>query len=236
MRILKKIVISLPLALVAVLLITVTVFAAPVDVTHLTVVPTDTTLSLTWTKPAGATNTIIQYKTASYPANPADGTNGYNGTSNSCIISGLTAGTTYFIAAWGFDGVNYSPDSAEMIMTTTAGTTSGDVLPTPTVNMNPPAPSSSGWFAGLQPFSGFVQNFEISWGMNTDMMQFTIGIIILLLVGIVLYIKFKSPFIAIAADLIVDIGLIIFNLLPPYSVGYVIAFGLGVWALENIWI
>ena len=100
----------------------------------------------------------------------------------------------------------------------------------------PQAPSSKGWFAGLQPFSGFVQGFENAWGMATDTMPFTIGVLILLVVGILIYLKTKSPFVAIVADFAVDLGLVALGLLSPYTIGVVLAFGLGIWALENIWI
>ena len=68
------------------------------------------------------------------------------------------------------------------------------------------------------------------------MMPFTLGIIILLATGIGIYITTKSPLIAIVGDFTVDFGLIAMGLLSPYNLAVVLAFGLGVWGLENIWI
>ena len=162
----------------------------------------------------------------------------YSGTGINYVQTGLTPGTTYYYTAWGYDGVNYTSNSTrdKILMTTIVGTVSASTtIPTPP-QTTPSAPSSLQWFAGLQPFSGFIKGFETSWGMNTDTMPFTIGIIILLVVGVGLYLKTKSPLIAIVADFVVDFGLIAMGLLSTWTVGVVIAFGLGVWALENIWI
>jgi hypothetical protein len=206
-------------------------------ITNFKALPTDTTMSLKWTQAAGYTSTVIQYSTSSQPATPSDGTNIYNGTGNNYKQTGLTPGTNYYYSAWGYDGSNYSPitSDGEIMMTTKAGGSTGDVLPTPPAVI-PDAPSSKGWFAGLQPFSGFVQGFENAWGMATDTMPFTIGVLILLVVGVGIYLKTKSPFVAIVADFAIDLGLVAMGLLSPYTIGVVLAFGLGIWALENIWI
>src|SRR3990167_3292035 len=87
----------------------VTVLAAPDDAVVVTANPQDTSITLTWIT-GNATSTIIRYKTTSFPANPSDGTLAYNGTSFQTTITGLTAGTAYFISVWGFDGVSYSPN------------------------------------------------------------------------------------------------------------------------------
>jgi hypothetical protein len=205
------------------------------NITEFKGIPTDTTMSLTWVKATGGTYTIIRYDTSGFPATPADGASVYSGIGISYIQTGLIAGTTYYYSAWGYDGVNYSSNAIEIIMTTTASAGTSDVLTTPPYT-TPSSPSSTSWFAGLQPFSGFMQGFEQSWGMSTDAIPFTFGILILLVAGIGIYLKTKSPFVAIVADFVIDLGLIGLGLLSSYTVGVVLAFGLGVWALENIWI
>ena len=200
----------------------------------------DTQVSLLWVKSSYA-RTIIRYSTTSYPATIADGTSvftlGYS-LITSYIQTGLTAGTTYYYSAWGWDGgINYSPDVANVMITTTANSGTSDVLPTPPVQTPTAIPTTPlAWFDGLQPFSGFVLTFEQSWGMQTNEMPFTMGILILLAVGIGLYLKTHSPLVAIVADFVVDFGLIALGLLSPYTIAVVLAFGLGVWALENVWI
>jgi len=211
---------------------------SPVFVTNLKAIPFPTTMSLSWVRAVGYSQTVIRYSTTTYPATIADGTLVYSGTGINYIQTGLTAGTTYYYTAWGYNGATYTSDAsaAKVLMTTIVGTVpASTTIPTPS-QPTPSAPSSTNWFAGLQPFSGFIKGFETSWGMNTDTMPFTIGIIILLVVGVGLYLKTKSPLIAIVADFVVDFGLIAMGLLSTWTVGVVIAFGLGVWALENIWI
>ena len=236
MRNLRRILSSLTIAVVISLMIATPVLAIPSDVTNLKGIPTDTTMSLTWVKGSGST-TVIRYSTTAYPATPADGTSVYSGAGISYKQTGLIAGTTYYYTAWSYDGVNYSPDvtAATLLMTTTAGTSAGSTLPTPT-QATPTAPSSTGWFAGLQPFSGLIQDFGSSWGMASNMMPFTLGIIILLAVGILIYLRTKSPFVAICADFILDFGLVLMGLLSPFTIAVVLVFGLGIWALENTWI
>jgi hypothetical protein len=203
---------------------------------YLACIPYSTSISLTWHKANNSTKTLINYSTSTYPVSPSSDTQAYFGSGLSYKLTGLTAGTTYYFSAWGYDGTNYSSVAYNAVMTTLAGDlNSSDSLPVP-VQPTPVAPSSSSWFNNLQPFSGIIQNFEKSWGMATDTMQFTTGIIILLLTGIFLYIKTKSSFIAIGADFVVDFALIAMHLLSPYTVGVCIAFGLGIWGLENIWI
>ena len=206
------------------------------NVTGLSAIPSSNSMMLTWVVASNATSTIIQKKTGGYPADPTDGTNVYNGSGILINVTNLTAGTTYYFAAWGYNGGAYSSVVDETLMTTTASLQTTSTFPTPTMNMNPSPPSSSGWFNGLQPFSGWVQGFESSWGMATDTMQYSFGILILFLAGFLLYIKTKSPLLPFIAGVVIDSGLIMLNLMPVYSVGVIIAFGLGVWSLENIWI
>lgn len=205
------------------------------NVTNLQAIPADTSIKLSWSIATGSSSTIIRYSTTTYPATPTGGTSAYSGNGVRYVLTGLATGTTYYFAAWGFDGTNYSSSPDTALITTTAGAAAGDVLPTPPYT-TPTAPSSTGWFAGLQPFSGFVQGFENAWGMETNTMPFTLGILILLVAGIGIYLKTKSPFVAIVADFAIDFGLIALGLLSPYTIGVVIAFGVGIWALENIWI
>jgi len=49
----------------------------------------DTSISLSWTKGAGATNTYIRVKTTGYPSNTSDGTLIYSGTASTYTYTGL---------------------------------------------------------------------------------------------------------------------------------------------------
>lgn len=243
MRIVRRIFAAVIVVMILSLIYVIPVFAAAY-VTGFSAIPTDTTMSLKWVKATGGYQyTLIRQSTTDYPVSPTggDGTTVYpDGVSTgaiSVIVKGLVAGTTYYYTAWGYDGATYTADgtAAHVLMTTTAGAGTSDVLPTPPYTA-PAEPSSTGWFTGLQPFSGFVAGFEEAWGMKSTMMPFTLGIIILLATGIGIYITTKSPLIAIVGDFTVDFGLIAMGLLSPYTLAVVLAFGLGVWGLENIWI
>jgi hypothetical protein len=95
--------------------------------TLLTANPAGTTVSLTWVKGAGSSDTVICYKTGTYPVSRSDGTLAYNGTDTSCTVSGLTSGETYYFTAWGKSGSLYSSGNATAISSTTAA--SADASP-----------------------------------------------------------------------------------------------------------
>ena len=101
--------------------------------------PTATSITLVWSKGAGSTNTLVRYSQTGYPGTITDGTQAYSGPGNTYELTGLTSGKTYYIAAWGEDGGDYSSDFATFIMTTSA--TSGTDIPDIDV---PPQPSR--WF------------------------------------------------------------------------------------------
>jgi hypothetical protein len=230
----KRLLISLVLGLIG-MLFSLPVLAAVGDITIFTGKPTDTTVVLSWTKITTANSVLIRYSTTTYPTTTGgvDGTTIYLSTGNKFTHTGLTAGTNYYYSIWEFDGTIYSTNECNLLKTTTAAITTGLVLPTPTMNMNPSAPSSTGWFNSLQPFSGFVRDFAASWGIPGVNIGVILGVFLMLIVGIGLYIKTKSPLIAVGADLAVNGLLIILTLMPIYSIAITLAFGLGIWALES---
>jgi hypothetical protein len=91
--------------------------------------PTSTSITLAWSKGAGATNTLVRYSQTGYPGTITDGTQAYFGSGNTYILSGLTSGKNYYFTAWGEDGGSYSSDFATFLMTTsaTSGTTTPDM-------------------------------------------------------------------------------------------------------------
>lgn len=80
--------------------------------------PESTSISLSWSKGAGSTNTLVRYGTSAYPGNITAGTYAYSGPSSTYTVEGLTAGTTYYFSAWGESGGDYSASYATLLMTT----------------------------------------------------------------------------------------------------------------------
>lgn len=101
------------------------------DPSDLTGIPTATTVSLTWTKGTGATNSLVRFGTGTYPTTPAGGFAVYNGTSSSAIHSELTGGTTYYYSVWGESGGGYSSGYDTVMVTTSAEVAAGEDLDVP---------------------------------------------------------------------------------------------------------
>ena len=91
--------------------------------------PEATLVSLSWNKGAGSSNTMVRYGQTNYPALPTDGDEVYFGPSSAYTLTGLVSGKTYYIAAWGETGGNYSMTSTTLLMTTsaTSSTTTPDM-------------------------------------------------------------------------------------------------------------
>lgn len=101
--------------------------------------PESTSISLSWSKGTGSTNTLVRYGTSAYPGNVTAGTYVYSGPSSTYTVEGLIPGTTYYISAWGESGGNYSASYATLLMTTSGSTDDVEGIDVPT------APSR--WFS-----------------------------------------------------------------------------------------
>ena len=88
----------------SILYATVSESTRPLAPTSLTVSVIDNdTLNLTWVKGSNSDNTTIRYQEGSYPTNPTDGTEAYNGTGEQTLVESLSTGTTYYFTAWGWN-------------------------------------------------------------------------------------------------------------------------------------
>lgn len=92
---------------------------APTDLTATAV--SDSRINLSWTKGAGAVNTVIRGKIGSYPTDISDGYEVYNGPFEACSDQGLAASTTYYYRAWSYTDPHYSDAYSEDFATTMAG-------------------------------------------------------------------------------------------------------------------
>ncbi len=100
--------------------------------TSLNGIPTSNTISLSWVKGSGTSNTVIRYKLGAYPTGVADGASAYSGTQTSTVVSGLASGRTYYFIAWGYTSPLYSTSNTTLMMTTLASATTTSTLDTPT--------------------------------------------------------------------------------------------------------
>jgi len=88
--------------------------------------PESTSISLSWSKGVGSTNTMVRYGTSAYPATNTSGILAYFGPSSTYTVESLTSGKTYYFSAWGESGGNYSAGYATLLMTTSASTGDDD--------------------------------------------------------------------------------------------------------------
>jgi hypothetical protein len=84
-------------------------------------IPGSQSVSLSWSKGTGATNTLIRYSVDTYPTTTSEGTQLYFGTSSSTVHSSLESGTTIYYSAWGESGSVYSGSYTTLLVTTLAG-------------------------------------------------------------------------------------------------------------------
>ncbi len=101
--------------------------------TSLRTFPTANSISLSWQKGAGSTESFVRYAYDTYPASTSSGTQLYLGTGTSSSHGGLQPGTTVYYAVWGKSGSTNSTGSSTAMGTTTAGRRVTTTLPTATM-------------------------------------------------------------------------------------------------------
>ena len=84
-------------------------------------IPDVTTIDLSWSGGAGATQYMIRTKAGEFPTTTVDGSLIYLGTGRTFEVVGLTSGTTYYFSIWGESGGTYSASYATCLVTTNAG-------------------------------------------------------------------------------------------------------------------
>jgi hypothetical protein len=245
MKNLKRILVGLPIALIALLCITTVALAVPADVQFLFPFSTADSIILSWVKDPLATTTVIRYDATAYPTAPSgagSGTSAYSGTGTQCTISGLIAGQTYYFSAWGFDGV-YSVNVVHTQCTTFAvarpsGATTPptSAFPLPTVPASANQTPAIGAF-DLRPFTDIIAYSDNATngglGMPINNLWETLAIFGIVASGAISYIKMKNFFIAYFVVFILTCFFIGLHLVQGYLAGAEIVIGAGVWAIER---
>ncbi|MDO8587894.1 MAG: DNRLRE domain-containing protein, partial [Armatimonadota bacterium] len=127
----------------------------PGDVAGFAATPGGLQNSLSWTNPTDPdfAGVKIMFKTTGYPTGPTDGTQCYSGTGTSTIHSGLSAGVTYYYAAYAFDEVpNYASGA------TASGVPTAVTLNNSTFNSNADGWTTSTWRAGTAGYGTMAWN------------------------------------------------------------------------------
>lgn len=220
--------------------------------------PSNTSMVLTWTKASSSNNTLIQYRTDTFPAdNRTNGiqvyfstgfqvTVGANVTSDTHVagdnVTALSAGQVYYFAAWGEVSGNYSTTPFHLVMSTLAvaipngGTTSPqNTLPVPSVPTSMNQSPTTGGFQ-LEPFTSIVNWFNNGpggFGMPNEYAWESIAILGIVVSGFATYTKIRNWFVAFAVVFILTFFAAGIHLVQWWLWAIEIVIGAGVWAVEH---
>lgn len=204
-----------------------TTTAATAVPTNLKAYPETTSIGLTWTRGTGTSETMIRYSETAYPTDETEGTQAYVGPLASYIITGLTAGHTYYIVAIGKTGAEYTA-TVEILATTGLGEEAVE---------GPDAPAMpSNWFqspnyTGLSELPLYDQLNDIYDAFDMPRASgwfFTAILICLVLAVLVLAMtRHATPAVITLAVAMAFVALI--KLLPLYFMAFSAVFIIGIW-------
>ena len=199
------------------------------DMTQFVGYPDVDNISLDWLKAVGADNTLIRYRTDTYPTTTADGTEVYNSTGTFYIHSGLTGGTTYYYSAWGESAGAFSANEINLVMTTSDDVI-GEVLPTGTSPSSLFQSPDETFLANLQPFYSVINGLADTFGMPRGNAWLGLSLLFVMVCGLGLYIAFRAPALSLFVMALVMALLVTLHVLPSFMLVLVALLGLGGWA------
>jgi hypothetical protein len=207
------------------------------DVTSFNGLPSNTSISLNWVKPDGASKVLIRYDTTTYPATIVAGNPVYFDTSSSYVHTGLIAGRTYYYSIWGEDATVYSVTSKTLALTTLARSittiSGGDNVPAPVLPGNFNQPVNNTALSNFEPFYSIINDFADSWGMPNNTMWLIAILIGIGLIGVLILIETKHLMPAVFVSSMLMLGASFMQLLPSYFIAIAIMVSLGSWAMER---
>lgn len=204
--------------------------AAIVTPTNLKAYPGSTTVGLTWTKGASATETMIRYSEVTYPTDETEGTHAYTGTLASYTITGLTIGHTYYIVAIGVTDAEYT--APVEVMATTGAVTEAAAEPgaptTPAGLFLDPDPTQISNFPGYAMFNSVAADLNIP--LDTVWMYIILGGI-----GFIGFLFYTISHNVMVVMVIIAIGIAwgsLIGILPLWMMFLVIILGLGLFQFQ----
>ena len=232
-------------------------FAAPGNITDMTANPSNTSMVLTWIRASTSTRTLIRYRTDTFPANTADGTQVYfnssfqvtvgaNVTSDLHVVgdnlTALTPGQVYYFSAWGEDAGVYSVTPYHLVMSTLAVAIPSGARDQP-INTLPVVPVPPGMNQDpdpggfkLEPLTSIVNYFLTApggLGMPTTYAWESIAILGIVGGGFATYTRIRNFFVAYAVVFLLTFFAIGIHLVQGWLLGIEIVIGGGVWAVEH---
>lgn len=196
--------------------------------------PSQTSVSLSWVKGIGSTQTMVRYSGSSFPTTNTSGTQVYFGIASTAPHIGLTAGHTYYYSAWGESGGSWNATYATVAATTSAFTVSaGDDFEAPTAWVE--------WFqapdytrlSNLEPIYSAVNELADSFGMprNTTWVSLISVIIAIVSIGLM---TTRGGFMAgMVVGGAMMLGGIAIHILPAWMMLFVVLFSILGWALNQ---
>jgi len=190
----------------------------------LSLIPETCSINLSWTKGAGASNTIVRYQTGGCPLTNSSGEVAYNDSGTYFQHTGLEPGTTYYYNAWGWGSGNHSPNgSGCQWVTTLAGSCEEDYPSTGDV--------PGGWFASpdhtkMEGFPGYgiINNIADTMSMPYGTMWLLLTMAVITIGGFFIYSRTHHLMIAAVFILVGTILGSIIGLLPLWMA---FIFGIG---------
>jgi hypothetical protein len=194
-------------------------------------IPYGTSISLSFTKGTGSTQTLIRFALDTYPTTTggADGTTIYLDTGSNYIHTGLSGGTTYYYSAWGKSGATYSASPINLAMTTTSSLgkyTTPAASPIGGLMQEP----NETFLVHLQPIYSVINGLADTWGMPRGNMWLALVLIFIFLISGGLYIRFHSASLSLILMAMLMGGFVTLHILPTL---FLIVIGfccLGAWA------
>lgn len=239
-NILKRSLIIIGLVITGLIFVSSIAMAVPSTVTDFYGIAYSSSISLAWTPASGSTSTVIRYSTVDYPTTPASGTSAYNGSSSYTTVISLSPGVTYYFAAWGYDGADYSASSATLVISTNPATSENTTIPYPKPSMPASSyqdPDTSGWdISPIDEIFAWVAdptNSHGGLGMPTNNYVMFIAGISVTGIGLFTYVKWRSFFSSWFIVVILSALLCAVSVMQWIVVGILLLVGAGVWAIEN---